>query len=78
MKDRIKDRSSSDGEPALPKILSRTMQKGYKMKEIEYVLFFLLPLLEHVFDDTCVAQKIKVSVKDFFSKCDQIRRSATL
>ena len=60
MKDRIKDGGSSDGEPALPKILSRTMQKGYKMKEIEYVLFFLLPLLEHVFDDTCVCTKNKV------------------
>ena len=30
------------------------MQKDYKMKEMEDIRFFLLPLLEHVFDDTCV------------------------
>ena len=58
MKDRIKDKSSSDGEPVLPEILRRTMQKGYKMKEIEYGRFFLLPLLEHVFGDTCVCDNL--------------------
>ena len=30
------------------------MQKDYKMKEMEVIRFFLSPLLEHVFDDTCV------------------------
>ena len=30
------------------------MQKDYKMKEMEDVRFFLLSLLEHVFEDTCV------------------------
>ena len=50
----MKSRSSSNGEPVLPKILKKTMQKDYKMKEMEDIRFFLLPLLEHVFDDTCV------------------------
>ena len=50
----IKDRSSSDVQPVLPKILEEEMQKDYKMNEMEDVRFFLLSLLEHVFDDTCV------------------------
>ena len=50
----MRDRSSSDGEPVLPKILRKIKQKDYKMKEMEDVRFFLLSLLEHVFEDTCV------------------------
>ena len=51
---KMRDRSSSDGEPVLPKILRKIKQKDYKMKEMEDVRFFLLSLLEHVFEDTCV------------------------
>ena len=50
----IKDRSSLDVQPILPKILEEEMQKDYKMNEMEDVRFFLLSLLEHVFHDTCV------------------------
>ena len=46
----MKDTSSSDGKPVLPKILRQAMQKDYKMNEMEDVRFFLLSLLEHVCD----------------------------
>ena len=36
---------------------------------VETTLKYLLSLLLHVF----AAQKMKFSIKDFFSKCDQIR-----
>ena len=31
----MKDESSSDGEPVLPKILTKIMEKDYKMKEMK-------------------------------------------
>ena len=47
----MKDESSSDGEPLLSrilKILRKTMEKDYKIKEMKLVRFFLLSLLEDV------------------------------
>ena len=64
-----KDRSSSDGKPFLPKILRKAMQKKYKMKEIEDVRFFLLSLLEHVFDDTRVCDNSFTSTLACVEKC---------
>ena len=57
------------------------MQKDYKMKEMEDIRFFLLPLLEHVFDDTCVihalqlllAELVKVHLELVKALLEQVR-----
>ena len=49
--------SSSDEEQSLLKILKKleeTMEIDYKMKEMKSVRFFLLPCLDHVYEDTFV------------------------
>ena len=46
--------SLADREPVLPKILTKAIQKNYKIKEMEEVPFFQLSLLQHMFDDKCV------------------------
>lgn len=53
----MKDEISSDGEPVLSRILKtlrKTMEKYHKIKEIKIVQFFLLSLLKHVYDNTCM------------------------
>ena len=45
------------------------MQKDYKMKEMEDVRFFLLSLLEHVFDDKCVCDNTFTSNLVCLEKC---------
>lgn len=53
----MKDESSSNGKPVLSrmlKILRKTMEKGYKIKEMKLVQFFLLSLLKHVYDNTTI------------------------
>ena len=53
----MKDEISSDGKPVLSrilKILRKAMEKYYKIKEIKIVQFFLLSLLKHVYDNTCM------------------------
>ena len=50
----MKDRSSSDQIPVLAKILRKTINKEYRIKEMEDVQYFLLVLLEHVVNDTGV------------------------
>ena len=49
--------SSSDEEQVLSKILKKlgeAMEIDYKMKEMKSVRFFLLPWLDHVYEDTFV------------------------
>lgn len=50
----MKDRSSSDQIPVLAEILRKTINKEYRIKEMEDVQYFLLVLLEHVVNDTGV------------------------
>ena len=57
----MKDRSSSDQIPVLPKILRKTINKEYRIKEMEDVQYFLLALLEHVFNDTGVHDNLVTS-----------------
>ena len=74
----MKDRSSSDQIPVLPKILRKTINKEYRIKEMEDVQYFLLALLEHVFNDTGVHDNLVTSTmacleKDF--SCNNLTES---